>query len=209
MASKTGTLVKVQNEWRLTRGVRMTKMVAAACPFRGSIDGHQPDAETTGFWVEQCIADGHDPFTTTKEVEVVKPEYEERDGRKFKTGELIEIELVTHPNLEQVYAELKGYSGRGVQAAVEMGWKFPEELGYAPFCEYLNCWNQNPKFRTNVGIYCNRDQAALMVLVTGNDPRSDVGTPTYLTFGEDEANFRRQLAGVNLDGTGRETGGVH
>lgn len=201
MATKTsGKLIRVRNEWRLTRGIRMTKMVAALCPKRGTIESHQPEGETRGYWIEQCKADGHDPYVGLKEVEIVRPTYETReDGRKFKTGEEIEIELVETPNLEQVYNEIKGYTGRGVTAALEMGWEFPETLGYAPFCEYLNCWNQNPKFRTNVGVYCNRDQAALMVLVTGNDEKSDTGTPTYLTFGEDEANFRRQLDAVNIE----------
>ena len=199
MATK-GKLYRMRNEVRMHRGVRMVKMVAAICPARGTLDSHQPDGESTGFWIPECQAAGHDPFISSKEVEVVRPSYETRtvDGveKKFKTGEVIEIELVETPNFEQVYAEIKGVSGRLIEAALESGWVWPDELGYAPFCEFLNCWNQNPKFRTNVGTYCNREQAALMVLVTGGDIKSDTGTPTYLTFGEDEENFKRQLRGV-------------
>jgi hypothetical protein len=210
MASKEGKLIRIPSTARMSRPARLVKMVAAICPDRDTLVSHQPNTASTGFWIPQCIADGHDPFTTSKEVEIKRPTYEERDGKKFKTGEEVEVELVTTPNMEQVASELKAYSGRGIEAALEMGWKYPEELGYAPFCDFLNCFIQNPKFETNVGSYCNRDQAAIMVLVTGNNMRSDVGTPTYITFGDDAPNFRRQLDNVNVQqGAGRQTGVGH
>jgi hypothetical protein len=206
-----GKLVKMMNESRLSRPFHMVKMVAAVCPDRDYPGkSHQPSTASTGFWIPACEAAGHDPWVRAQEVEIVRPTYETReDGRKFKTGEEIEIELVETPNLEQIPYDIKAYSGKALEFYLEMGWKQPEELGYAPFCEYLGCWNQNPKFQTNVGLYCNRNEAALMVLVTGNDMRSDTGTPTYLTFGEDEPNFQRQLDGVNIQGAGRETGVAH
>ena len=174
----------------------MVKMLAPVC------DEHYPSPQAVhpkGGWWKECIASGHDPYVTKKEVEHTIPKYEERDGETYRVGVDIVVKLVEIPNWEQVPLDVKAYSGRGLADAIERGWLMPEDKGYASFCEFLGCWNQNPQFRTPVGRYCNRDQAAMMVLYTGGRPDSVEGTPTFVNFGDDVDRLRRQLDMTPVD----------
>lgn len=190
---------------RLSRPFHSVKMLAAVCPDRDTAVSHQPKVATTGYWIEACEAAGHDPFAR----KVREKRTREKLDLDASTGEEIITSTEeyyvqrTIPNLEQVPWDIKSSSNKALEYALEMGWVYPQEKGFAPYCDFYNCWVQNPRFVTNVGTYCTREQAAVMVLVTGNSQRSDKGISTYLTFGEDAENFQRQLSQV---GAVREDG---
>ena len=141
-------------------------------------------------WAE-CEAEGHDPYFTAKGVPHTRQLTETReDGRVYITGEETEIEYVRTPNWEAVPDELGIYSGRGVVNSLERGYKFPEDLGYAPFCDYLGCGEQNPKFRTRFGNYHSRTEAALMALKTDLNDQNE-GTAVFTEV--DANSLSRQM----------------
>lgn len=175
---------------RESRNLRTIKLIRFSCPE----NLHQGNERA------ECEAAGHDPFYTTREVEVRIPTLEERDGKTFKTGEEVLIERVRTPNWEQVVDAINVGSGRHVQNALDKGWVYPEELGYAPFCEYLSCSIQNPKFRTPVGVYHHRDEGALMMLERGGRLDSTEGTAIFVETPQSHHRRRLQLdeAGASL-----------
>src|ERR1041385_6370651 len=141
---------------RPTRPMRVRKMIAPMCkehfPGDGSINPYSN-------WVRKCIAAGHDPYMHAREIERVKPVLEERDGVTYKVGEEKTIEYRMDYNWREVPNELRISSGVMVAHRLRQHWKMPEDFGFAPFCEYKGCPEQNPKFRTPVGDYHNRDEA--------------------------------------------------
>lgn len=203
MAAPKGKLINIRSAATLDRPFRMVKMLQPICPEHYPQDGTQ---RPYSGWVKECQAAGHDPYITTREEEVVRPKYEKNaEGEKIKVGEETYVKLVETYNFEQVPQDIKAYSGIGVADAQAQGYIFPEDYksedvpnGFAPFCEFRNCWVQNPKFQTPVGIYCSRPQAAIMVLYKGGNERSTEGVPTYANAGDDANRLREQLARVNV-----------
>jgi hypothetical protein len=213
-----GKLYKVKSTPQLTKPMRLVKMLQPFCEehlpgsYQSKADPTHPNAGVLSSpdgsvhprsgWTKGCLEAGHDPFVTKYTVLLKKPTYQEQeiDGElvNVKTGETEYEVLRERLNIEQVPFDLKAYSAQGIRDAIELGWVFPEERGYAPYCEFRNCFVQNPKFRTPVGTYCNRDQAAVMVLYMGGDMRSNEGVPMYVPVDEDANRFRKQLAAVNI-----------
>jgi len=145
------------NRATLNRPLRATKMCRPRC------DECQ---EKGGAWWETCK---HNPYfsviTVPGAVEYVTEVDEEGNEviLEEKPGPGKRIRTL---NTDQVPNELKIYSGRGVQWSIEHGFKFPEELGFAPMCEYYNCWTPFPKFQTKLGNYCTEEQAQIINLRT-------------------------------------------
>lgn len=178
------------------RYVEAKKMVAFICP-EGQHFGSSPAQ------VKECQDMGHDPYYSDRYVEITKPAFvEERDE---KTGEITRIvtktkdedrryKLVRTPNWEQVPYDVIFDSGTLPQKRLNQGWVWPEDLGFAPFCDYLNCSVQNPKFVTPVGTYHHRDEAALMYLAKGGSEDSTEGTAIFV---DDTTSGRRRRKQLN------------
>jgi len=178
----------------LNRPLKMVKMIQARC---GKCN---PKGQGKRGWWESCP---HEPYFTVREEEVKIPKLETTaDGRTLKVGEEVEIEYHRTPNWKQIADDPKVASGRMVQIQRERGSKFPEELGYAPVCDYYNCWESNPTIhaqrvfnsegvQTRVGNYHERDEAAMITLRLNE-------TPVYLGIDKDIERRRAQLDGVNI-----------
>ena len=204
---------------QLTKPFRTVKMLQPLCaehfpgtrqsmkddahPNAGMLDSPDGSVHPKSGWWEDCLAAGHDPYVAEYGEQRKKKETETRniDGEEVEVvvGEVEYTVLRQRPNFEQVPFDIKAYSGVAIQDARERGWVFPQERGLAPYCEFRNCWTQNPKFRTPVGDYCTRDQAAVMMLYKGGDERSVEGVPMYIPVDDDANRFRQQLRKVDID----------
>lgn len=150
---------------KVTNGLRTRKMIRPIC------EEHFPaDASINKYsgWWEFCKTHHEEgdprPYSHYEEIVIRRPKLEERDGRTFRTGWEEEVEMTVEPNWTEVPDEISVYSSKGVAASLERGFIFPEELGYAPFCDMKGCSVQNPKFRTEYGTYHTREEAAIMLL---------------------------------------------
>ncbi len=190
-----GLIAEKRSTGGLNHPMKMVKMVQARC------DECNPRGQGRRGWWENC---SHDPYFTVEEKEVRHPILEQtEDGRTLKTGETVEVEYHKHPNFKQIADDAKVSSGRMVQIQIERGSVFPEALGYAPICDYNNCWEPaERKFtfsrvfnhegvQTILGKYHTRDEAAIMNLRFEKKP-------VYVGMGIDIENRRAQLDGVNL-----------
>lgn len=178
----------------LNRPMKMVKMAQPRC------NRCNPRGQGKRGWWDKCP---HDPYFTVREDVITKPVLEKtEDGRTLKVGETTEIEYHREPNFKQIADDPKVASGRMVQIQRERGAKFPEELGFAPICDYLNCWEPNPKIhatrvfnvegaQTRVGNYHDRDEAALITLRLNQ-------TPTYVGVDQDIERRRAQMDAVNI-----------
>lgn len=173
---------------RLSRPMKARKMLAPQCEIHFPGDGTV--SPYSGWW-KDCKAEGHNPYVTVTTIEKKTPKLEKtEDGRTLVVGETVELEYIETPNWSQVPDELGFNSGRAVHGRLARGYIFPEDLGYAPFCDYLGCGEQNPKFQTRFGNYHRRDEAAIMAI------RLDFGSnnETESIFTELDATARnRQL----------------
>jgi hypothetical protein len=173
----------------------MVKMVQARC------NECNPRGQGRRGWWDKCR---HKPYVTIEEKEVKHPILEQtEDGRTLKVGETIEVEYIEKPNFKQIADDVKVASGRMVQIQKERGSVFPEDLGYAPICDYKDCWEKAvPKFTSSktleneghltvLGKYHSRDELAIMTL------RLE-GTPIFVGVDKDINRRRAQLDAVNV-----------
>jgi hypothetical protein len=185
----------------LNRPLKMVKMVQARCKICS------PQGQGQRGWWEKCE---HDPYHSMQPLGPPTPKFIEEedgtfiqevgpDGRPVYTPPKYE----RRPNWKQIADDAKVSSGRMVTIQRERGSKFPEELGYAPICDYFNCWEPNPKFhaksvinhegvQTVVGNYHLRDEAAIMRLRL-------TATPIYVGFDSDIGRRREQLANTTVE----------
>lgn len=166
------------------RVLEAKKMIAFRCP-EGTHDGRFPTD------IEACKEAGHNPYFTSKRIKRPVEKIEERDGKQYVVGTEEEIEYVLIPNWEQVVYDISIDSGQLPAKRTREGWVYPEELGYAPFCDYYGCSMQNPKFVTQVGTYHHRDEAALIYLTKGGREDSDEGTAIFVN--DTTSGHRRRL----------------
>lgn len=188
MATPKGKLAHLRGRGNLGRPLKMVKMISAHCQ---ECDPHGTDQRHNIYdtsWIETCP---HDPYMHREQRTVVRPKIEERDGKEYIVGDEVEVETWLEPNWTQLPDDEKIGSGGFVAQAVAMGYKFPDELGFAPFCDYKDCWAQNPKFRTRYGAFCRRDEAALLTLRSQQKP-------TYVNIDTDADRLREQLENVNV-----------
>jgi hypothetical protein len=190
--AKTNGIVLKREEWpfqgaRGSHAVETKKMVAFLCPENvhfGTVAKH----------IEECKADGHDPYFNTRLVKKVR-EKTRAEGDEIIVDGVEEYYIkVRIPNWEQVVHDIANDSGQLVQRRLAQGWVYPEDIGYAPFCDYMGCSAQNPKYRTPVGTYHLRDEAAIMYLTKGGDEESLEGTAIFV---DDTTSGRRRRKQLN------------
>ena len=176
----------------LNRPMKMVKMVGALCKICN------PKGQGKRGWWDKCT---HDPYTHVEEVPGASEFKKLEDGTIVKLDKP-ETEYREVPNWKQIADDPKVSSGRMVQIQRERGSKFPEELGFAPICDYLNCWETGPQVHANrivshegvqtvVGNYHSRDEAAIMTLRT-------TGTPIFVGVNHDMQRRREQMDQVNI-----------
>jgi len=191
MAGKEGKLVpRTEQPWQganASRYLTARKMVAFVCP----------EGIHSGFVLEDrkaCEDEGHDPYFSTKRI---RKEREKTEVNEAGEEIILETEVFyvkrRLPNWEQVIVDISHDSGMILQRRLNEGWTYPEELGYAPFCDYYNCSAQNPKHRTAVGTYHLRDEASMMLLQKGGKEGSVFGTAIFIDDETSEDRRRIQL----------------
>jgi hypothetical protein len=156
-----GKLAHVRGRGNLGRPLKTVKLVSPNCD---ECNPHGTDQRQYIYdtkWIESCT---HDPYNHRESREIVTPQVEERDGKQYINGEVKEVETWLEPNWTELPDDEKIGSKGFVPQAMAMGYKFPTDLGFAPFCDYKGCWAQNPKFLTPAGAFCRRDEAALLTL---------------------------------------------
>lgn len=142
-------------------GNRMVKMSKPSCPSRKDENGEIifEGCQDSGVyqWWNTCT---HGPYTSTVERRNVKTLTEDmEDGTRRVTGkEEIRFEVET-PNLVQVPLSLRVNSGRSIDNKKALGYLMPEDLGFASFCQFVDCWSQEITHRTAYGNYCCEWQA--------------------------------------------------
>lgn len=111
-------------------------------------------------WWETCE---HDPYFTVEYQPVsVGPEMErdEETGTMTLSEGPQKMKEVRRPNLTQVGLHTKYNSGRAPEIfRREKGFLTTEEMDLPSMCEYFDCWELDPKYRTDWGNYCNPGQA--------------------------------------------------
>jgi len=173
------TVIPDQSRASQYRNLRTVKLLQPAC--------EECQKVPVSKWWEHCP---HEPYVESQEVEVQTRVVETReDGRKVVTGTTVEIVLTETPRTTQVPLTLRVNSGRGVEQAFARGCITPESMGYAPMCQYYNCWKPvNAKFRTTFGDYCGDEHARLIA--------ADEDQITLEVF--DTNKRKRQLRGIDI-----------
>jgi len=192
MAEAKGKVAGKLSTGGLNRALKMVKMIQARCNICN------PRGQGRRGWWERC---SHDPYFHIEEKPGASEFKELEDGTIVKLDKP-ETQYEKVPNWKQIPDTPAVSSGRTVQIQRERGSKFPEELGYAPICDYFNCWEPNPKFVSNrviahegvqtvVGKYHTRDELAMMTLRLTE-------TPVFVGVDTDIARRREQLERVNV-----------
>jgi hypothetical protein len=109
----------------------------------------------------------HEPYITKTERPVRTPVVEDDPdvpGQKIVTGEKTKLVYTETPNFTQVTVDVRVDAGNGFRIARECGFKLPEEMGFAPFCQYRDCWKQDLPVKTSQhGSYCSEIHAKLVI----------------------------------------------
>ena len=191
MAEKKASLRKLNQlqleEANLDTPGRTIKMVMPVCST--CQHGKVPDN-----WAERCP---HDPYYATTAIpheepppveEILDPEGK-GTGRFKITGEPeVWYEYKKELNFTQVPFNIRIDSRRGVQMGQAGGFKFVEDFGVAPFCQYRGCWSQELTVRhPQYGNYCSEMHAKLVVADT-------LGIPIQ----QDSDRLQEQLAKIAL-----------
>jgi hypothetical protein len=148
---------------RLATGGRTIKMLQPVCPNAAVGSGCESKGEP-GWWVS-CEKAGHNPYFQVEEVKTQTPIISESEsGRKLVTGHQEEIELVESVRTNQVPYYERVNSKQGVeQKRFFHGWKNPEEMGFAPMCEFRNCYAPFPEVKTRYGSFCSEEEARMVI----------------------------------------------
>lgn len=147
---------------RLANGGRTLKMIQPVCPESAAGSGCEM---LYGAWWIECDKKGHNPYFQVGEVKTNIPEIAESEsGRKLVTGYKEEIELVESVRTNQVpYTDRVGSKQMPEDKRFFHGWKFPEELGFAPMCQFRNCYEAFPEVKTRYGDYCREEEARMVI----------------------------------------------
>lgn len=143
---------------RIGLGGRTLKLIRPICSI---CQGH---ASTPSDWWKTCQ---HEPYFVKEERVVRKPIIEEReDGTKIITSHEETLEYVEKPNLGQVqFGNPRVSSDGAVAYQTEVhGYRKPEDFGFAPFCEYQNCWSQNGLKTYTTGTFCREIEAKMVAI---------------------------------------------
>lgn len=148
---------------RLATGGRTIKMLQPVCPNAAVGDGCE-NKEYGAWWVA-CEQNGHNPYFQIEEVKHQTPIVSESEsGRKLVTGHQEEVELIETVRTNQVALYERVNSKQGVEdKRFFHGWKMPEDMGYAPMCEFRNCFAPFPEVKTRYGAFCSEEQARMVI----------------------------------------------
>lgn len=146
--------------------VREVKMVAPSC--------EECQSKRRPRWWERCP---HNPYfsksprTLTTVVLRCSVCDERVEGQALHCGqstfrqdgveETVQYEMVA--NIRPVRVDEGTNSGRAVERALAKGFRWPQELGIAPMCEFPGCYEPNPSVRTSAGSYCNETEAKIVL----------------------------------------------
>jgi hypothetical protein len=166
---------------KLNVSLRTIKMLAPVC--REHNDG------SPGWWYT-CLEVGHDPYRSI--VEKIDQERklsppDERGRRRVLGTEEVSYFVVSH-NTRQLAYTGKHNGGIELSQASGKGWVLPETRGVAPFCQFMECWVQNPQVSTPYGDYCIREQAQLVAAEA---------TGTFLVVNDSQIRAR-QIAALGV-----------
>lgn len=139
------------SEYRPGRTVKMAAPQCSVCQLGNGQDQR-------GWW-DKCE---HSPYVESTEVSEDIPEIVTEEGVKIVKSRKTRIRVNELYRLVQIPVGTRHDSGRSVEKARNEGRKFPEEIGLAPFCEYIDCWSQDLKVNSPVyGRYCSSIHARL------------------------------------------------
>lgn len=145
---KPAKVFRAESKYPL-RSVKMIRPICEECQSAG-----------LGWW-ENC---SHDPYHRLKPIvtRTEKTEVDPETGLVTILGRETKVQKYVHiANVEQAFLMLRINSGFGVEAALAKGFKFPQDVqptlptgdddpefdGYAPMCEFQNCYIANPTVR--------------------------------------------------------------
>jgi hypothetical protein len=163
---------------RVLRTIKMLRPIHAECQW-----------PRTPRWWEKCEQAGHDPYFSTDKVEIREPIYDtDEDGDLVQTGEKVKTKLVKHPNITQVPLASHVGDGKAVEVCErEKGFRFMEDMGFAPLCQMYNCWAE-AKINTAWGLYCSPMHARLVAA-----DEDGIALEVY-----DRAKRRKQLRAIDI-----------
>lgn len=122
--------------------------------------------EGYGHWTEYCVAQGHDPYVTTRVwYEPVDLVEEDEDGNQVVVGTKRMKHTTKRPNIAQVSISIRHNSGRGAIYKMQVhGFKRLADIGFEEVCQFRNCQKPlDPKYSgTNFGSYCGYNHLALI-----------------------------------------------
>lgn len=161
--------------WDLGAGGREIKMLAPTCTTSKMHALGLPEDEACQHpqnigpeWWIACEAKGHMPYMvphteTTRKPKYDPPELGPAGGTQRLVGYEDEVtEVNWHPHLVQISQSERINSDMGPLLYRSVGYLLPQERGLAAYCEYRDCWAQEPTFHTDWGSYCTRDQARMI-----------------------------------------------
>jgi hypothetical protein len=153
-------------EWNsranVVMGHRAIKMLRPICK-----DCQNPP-EHPANWYETCPHFGADrnKMYWSYSTKIIKtPVYEEdEDGDLVVKEEQVKTKLVLVPNWTEVPADTAHSDGQAPRRCYEQkGFRYPEEIGLAPMCQFSGCGKAWPRIRTSLGDYCTELHAKLAV----------------------------------------------
>lgn len=154
-------LYKLYRSWsapKQGRAIRTIKMVKPHCK-----ECQWPPRDE---WWVNCP---HDPYVNQSTFEVTEPVFgEDEKGDTIVEKMVTKMKVKRTPNFTQVALNERINSGQGVKLAQKKGFKFSTELGHPPFCQYRDCWEPDPKLRTEHGDFCSKQQARLIAADANN-----------------------------------------
>jgi len=192
MPAPKGKKTGLRSTGGLNRPGKYIKMIQARCRICS------PNGQGKRGWWDSCE---HDPYNHFEEIPQ-PPAMEQQEDGTFEAKPNPNKRYQKVPNWKQIADDPKVASGRMVRIQLERGSKYPEDLGYAPVCDYFNCWEPATIFakrvidhegiQTPVGKYHAKAEAQIMTL------RLE-GTPIYVGVDDDVKRRAAQIAQVQID----------
>ena len=152
---------------RETINTRRILMVRPVCPIQddpekdGYTGENKCSLEGLGWWVK-CEERGHDPYYRIEQTIKTRPLIEEVDGKKLVVGQEQTVIERKRLNAASVALTTRVNSGRGPTLKHDrFGFKFLQELGYDPVCEFRNC-ELPVKVKSRYGFFCGDRHARLV-----------------------------------------------
>lgn len=143
------------------RPMRTVKMIAAVCS--------ECQAAGPGWWT----ACPHDPWHGMQAIEDPSGRFTEQKDGTF-TEDTRKAQTIKSyrkvPNVRQVPLSIRVDSGLSVESALAKGWRMPadvdpgdgENSGYAPMCEFENCYAPNPQVSTRHSLLADSELKAML-----------------------------------------------